>query len=480
MSKEAVFQKLLSQMAARGDVPSLQYSADRLVRTLQSEQTHVADMTPLVLSDPALTQKIIRLANSSMYNVTGVDVTTVSRAIMVLGVDAVEYLGLGLQLLSQFQSAVGNREDARVALKRALVAAEFTRSMTSECGSHLSEEAAVCTLMYPLARLLVILYLEDEWVAIQAGIAADASLSEAAACRQVLGVTFEEIADLVAGHWGLPTKISYSMRARLPEPDSIPQSHEDWIGAIVSISSRVASMVESDASDDEISRFVLQYTDNLVLEGSNVQNALDMARASERVVSASDASLAERDESGFGKPRDAEARLAAALDEVHAKAPRLSAASLVPWVVESIMNALNLKEGFMMLLDSKNGRYEARFGLGPGVHERLPRLSCEARPGPDVFHLVATKEVPILFADVEDPSVKHRIPSWFKNEFPGASSILLVPVCLHGRCLAMLCGTWGEEHCIQGLTPEEARSLSAFADEISRCLARSSNGPRLT
>ena len=473
MLKDVVFKKLLSRMAARGDVPSLQYSADRLIQTLQSEQTHVADMTPLVLSDPALTQKVIRLANSAMYNATGGDVTTVSRAIMVLGVDAVEYLGLGLQLLSQFQSAVGSREDARVALKRALVAAEFTRSMTSECGSHLSEEAAVCTLMYPLARLLVILYLEDEWAQIQARLADDASLSENAACQQVLGVTFDEIAEQAAEHWGLPTKIRYSMRARLPEPDSIPQSHEDWIGAIVSISSCVASMMESDASDEEISRFVLQYTDSLVLEGSNVQDALDMARASEQAVEASDVSLTSLDEPMFGKPRDAEARLAAALGEVHAKAPQLSASALVPWVVESIMNVLNLKEGFMMLLDPKSGRYEARFGLGPGVHERLSRLSCDARFVPDIFHLVATKGVPILFADVEDPGVKHRIPVWFTNEFPDAGSILLVPVCLHGRCLAMLCASWGEELCTQGLTPGEARSLSAFAEEISRCFARS-------
>ena len=111
--KTRILDKLWKQMTVRGDVPSLQYSAERIIRSLQNEQANVADLTALVLSDFSFSQKVLRLANSVMYRTIGGDVTTVSRAIMVLGVDTVEYLGLGLQLLNQFELAAGSREDAR-------------------------------------------------------------------------------------------------------------------------------------------------------------------------------------------------------------------------------------------------------------------------------------------------------------------------------------------------------------------------------
>src|SRR6185437_12164123 len=138
--KKTVIDKLWKRMSVRGDVPSLQHSAEHIIRSLQDEQASVTDLTSLVLSDFAFSQKVLRLANSAMYRTMGGDVTTVSRAIMVLGVDTIEYLGLGLQLLNQFQSAAGSREDARGVIKRAQMAAEFTRTMTIAHGSHPSEE----------------------------------------------------------------------------------------------------------------------------------------------------------------------------------------------------------------------------------------------------------------------------------------------------------------------------------------------------
>lgn len=462
-------------MAVRGDVPSLQYSAERIIRSLQNEQASVGDLTTLVLSDLSFSQKVLRLANSAMYRTIGGDVTTVSRAIMVLGVDTVEYLGLGLQMLNQFQLAAGSREDARSVTRRAQMAAEFTRAMTSEHGSHQSEEAVVCTLMYQLARLLVILYLEDEWNQIQTLLVADPLLSESAACQRVLGATLEEIAQEAAEHWRLPGEIRNCMQASLPAPDAaIPQSHGDWLGAVSALSSKVAAMMDEYASDDEIAEFVMQYTENLGLDQGNVQQALARMRATGQAIDSDQEVPPSTTTTGlvFDKPRDAGARLAAVLEEIRAKAPQLVATAITPWVVESIMKALNLKSGFMMLLQPESRRYIARFGFGVGIRERLSRLSFDAGFVPDIFHLVATKRTPTLWVDIQEPGISHRVPAWYKKEFPGTRSVLLVPVQLQGRCIAMMCGTWGETPCSQDLSPQEILGLSDLVDEISHSFER--------
>lgn len=472
--KTRILDKLWKQMTVRGDVPSLQYSAERIIRSLQNEQASVADLTALVLSDFSFSQKVLRLANSVMYRTIGGDVTTVSRAIMVLGVDTVEYLGLGLQLLNQFELAAGSREDARSVIRRAQMAAEFTREMTSEHGSHQSEEAVACTLMYQLARLLVILYLEDEWNQIQTLLVADPLLSESAACERVLGATLEEIAEEAAEHWRLPAEIRNCMQASLPAPDaSTPQSHGDWLGAISALSSKVAAMMDAYASDDEIAEFVQQYTENLGLDQRQVQKALERVRATGGAID-SDQKIPPTTTAGlvFDKPHDAGTRLAAVLEEIRAKAPQLVATAITPWVVESIMKALNLKSGFMMLFQPESRRYIARFGFGVGIRERLSRLSFDAGFVPDIFHLVATKRAPTLWADIQEAGISHRVPAWYKKEFPETRSVLLVPVQLQGRCIAMMCGTWGETPCSQDLSPQETLGLSDLADEISRSFER--------
>ena len=473
-TKKQTFDKLWKRMAARGDVPSLQYSAENIIRSLQDEDASVADLASLVLSDLSFSQKVMRLANSVMYRTMGGDVTTVSRAIMVLGVDTVEYLGLGLQLLTQFQGVAGNRKDALNAIRRAMMAAEFTREVTSERGSDLSEEAVVCTLMYQLARLLVILYLEDEWSKIQGRRAADPLLSESAACQQILGLSFEEIAAGAAAHWRMPDEIQRCMHANLPAPDELPQSHEDWLAAVVSVSSSVVAMMDANASDDKIAEFVLQYAEVLALDEENVQGALTQAHASAQAIDADrEAQPTSANGPVFDKPQDAGSRLQAAFEEIHAKAPQCPAASVTPWVVESIMKSMNLKTGFMMLLHPESREYVARFGFGPGIRERVTRLSCSAGFVPDIFHLVATKGIPTLWVDVKESGVSHRMPSWYKAEFPETRSVLFVPVRLRGRCVAMLCGSWGETVCSQELSPQEAQTLSALADEISISFERS-------
>jgi len=473
MLKELVFEKLWRQMTTRGDVPSLQYSADTIVRSLQNEQASTAELTSLVLSDLALSQKVIRLANSAMYATLGGEVTTVSRAIMVLGVETVEHLSLGLQLLNQFESCAGAREDARAALKRALLAAEFTRRMTNSRGGHQCEEAVVCAMLHQLARLLVILYFENEWERIQALVTAEPDLSESQACHRLLGITFEELAQQAAERWNLPPAISRSMHCHLPDQDAVLNTHEEWLGGVASVSAGVAALVDANASEEEVLAFAKQYVDVLALNEGALQDAIELMRDSSSAIDQIDepASANVQDVSQ-DMPKDAGKRLRDALTEVRDAAPELAPTAVTPWVVECMMNALNLKAGFMMLLNPATGSYTARFGFGPGVRERLSSLGFGGGFVPDVFHLVATKGTPAYFNDLQDKGVRHRVPDWYAAAFPETRSMVLVPVRLRNRCIAIFCGSWGDARCENNMTEMELSVLHELGGEVSRSFER--------
>ena len=75
-------------------------------RTVESLRTLIADdrasasaLAKVILMDPPMTTKVLRLANSAFFNHAHQGISTVSRAIVVLGFDPVVELALSVALI---------------------------------------------------------------------------------------------------------------------------------------------------------------------------------------------------------------------------------------------------------------------------------------------------------------------------------------------------------------------------------------------
>ncbi|WP_458762756.1 HDOD domain-containing protein [Cupriavidus basilensis] len=477
-SSNTFFETLWSRMAQQGDFPTLQFCIDNVFKTLNSD-TSVGEMAAGVLSDFSLSQKVIRLANSAMYRSFGGEVTTVSRAILVLGVEAISHLTLGVQLLDYFSGVAINRPQASTELKQALIAGEFTRALSNAQGIRQAEEAVVCTLMHHMSRLLLVFYFAEEWEQIQTLCKGD-SEKESEACQQVLGVTLEDIAAAAAIKWRLPSLIATSMRCQRFDADSVLESHADWLGAIASISSRAATLVARDAPQEEVQALLLDHAEALGLQAGAVESAVRQALALN--VSMTHAESPEAAEAtpalNAGKPKDALKRLQQSLQEVKREGGELPVSELAPLVLESAMQALNFSHCFLMLLNPMAKRFGARVGFGEGMREKMEALSFEEGFVPDIFHFAAIGNKPLLLEDSFDKEVAHRVPRWYREQMPDARSILLAPVMIKNRCVAMICGDWGSAACTGGLSDGEMEAISLLTREISASFLRSAEHNR--
>src|ERR1700730_15257697 len=117
-------------------------------------------LVQVVLSDFGLTQKVLRLANSAMYISFGGNITTVTRALMVLGMDSVGHLVVGLKLVDHFHQSASRRIDAKLELNRTILSGCVARKLIEPGDLRASEEAVVCTLMHQVGKLLAVFYLE--------------------------------------------------------------------------------------------------------------------------------------------------------------------------------------------------------------------------------------------------------------------------------------------------------------------------------
>lgn len=469
-TKEQFFDTLWSRMTKMGDFPTLQFTVDNMVKTLDSDLS-TGDLATAVLADFSLAQKVIRLANSPMYSSFGGEVTTVSRAIMVLGVDAVVHLALGLQLLDTFAGSAAKHPQANEELRRAMLAGEIARTLSASQGISQGEEAVVCALMHHLSRLLLVFYFPEEWSRIQ--LCCDNRQSdESAACVEILGVSLEEIAHAAAIKWRLPAKLARTLAHASLAPEDVAESHDAWLGAMAKVSTKAAAMAASGGNPAVIHAHLMRHAEALGLQKAAVDAATKhVQELNAAILSSEKASPAKEKRQEVGKPLNANLALRQALTEVKGVADDLTVSELIPLVLESTMQALNLTNCFIMLLNPSVKSFVAKIGFGPNIRQKLPHLSFEEGFVPDIFHFAVTSGKPVVLENTLSPEISHRVPRWYREQYPDSKTVILAPISIKNRCVAVVCGDWGVTQ-ESNVSPSELTSVDRLVNEIGAGLQR--------
>lgn len=476
-SKAELLDKLWARMSERGDFPMLSQALRTTVSAMSDDDLDFTALVQVVLSDFGLTQKVLRLANSAMYISFGGNITTVTRALMVLGMDAVGHLVVGLKLVDHFHASVPRRIDAKLELNRTLLSGAVARQVTESSEFAASEEAVVCTLMRQIGKLLVAFYLETEWEQLRRKALAE-KISESVACGALLGVTFEEIGNEAADRWRLPDTIRQGMQTSDPlaPPDEKTPRHVQWLQAVTNYSTEVADALtaqdngeDREASLNEIAR---RYSAALSTDAATL-TARSMALASE---DANDSVM--REISGLRADADAiaragvsaEARIGASLEDLRSLPSKNALGPVLALASEAVLAGLSFSRTVVFIRQA-NEEFQARLGLGPGVDDLLPSLTFSTKFEPDVFHLAIANPVGIFIENARDPRIEARLPKWFKPSFGDAHAFVLLPVKANGVTVAMLYGDWSNPAHVRKITPPEMTKLNELMRELSRFFA---------
>ena len=243
---QAILALLWQRVRQRGELPGFSRVVSAILRDMRGDDHHEFNMTRAVLSDPALTQKVLRLANSPMYAVFGQQINTVTKAVAVLGPESIGHLALGLKLIDGLSVASPATVTARNEMEKAVLAGHIGRQVGSLAGSRDAEEAGVCAMLHALGNIMVSFYLPELWHAMQCAREAH-EVSEADAAVEILGVGLDQIARAVAQHWGLPSNLLNTLKNVMPAISDAPLEHNDWLAAVASMSLACADAVFQDA-----------------------------------------------------------------------------------------------------------------------------------------------------------------------------------------------------------------------------------------
>jgi serine/threonine protein kinase len=213
---------LLRRMAHKSDFPALSASFSRINQiSAMGDEASTKALSDLILRDFALTQKLLRVANSAAFGAG--KITKVSQAITLLGLAQLRSVATGMMLAGR---NIPERQSAAIAaeLTDAFVAGVISRNIGRMIGLAAVEELFICGMFSRLGQLLSMYYLGDEYQEIESRMKINAE-DCAVASRAVLGISCEQLAAAVARKWNFPEVIVDSM-APLPAGELAAGSEE--------------------------------------------------------------------------------------------------------------------------------------------------------------------------------------------------------------------------------------------------------------
>jgi len=206
---------ILDAIRCHPQLPGLGTNISRIVAIADSENESIQELRDVILADVHLTQRILAIANSVGYRLySGSGVSTVSKAIVVIGFEQVKVIALGMMFVDQIPDQ-GRAAAMKAELIRALQASLLAREMSRQWAPDDREKAGIAALLGNVARLLLVMIDFERFVEISRRVKAGAS--EATASCEVLGMSVETLTKEVLMLWGIPdTLVALSTGASTP------------------------------------------------------------------------------------------------------------------------------------------------------------------------------------------------------------------------------------------------------------------------
>lgn len=217
-------------------LPSPPAIALRILEAVKQDSTSFQDMARIIQVDPALTTKILQVANSSFYGMAN-KVHNIEKALSVLGLNVTKNIALSFVIAKEMTgSEIGGFNFAHF----------WRRAVTSAVGAELlasllhykNEDLFVSALLQDVGVLVIYLSRPEEYQSVlDEKRVAESSILDIE--RQIFGVDHQEIGADFLAQWEVPQSIStvirYHHSSHCPEEVRETQRYLHWSTMLAAI-----------------------------------------------------------------------------------------------------------------------------------------------------------------------------------------------------------------------------------------------------
>lgn len=470
-----VIEFLLNRMRHKSSFPALSGTISAINRVTSSHEQNVQALSDVLLKDFALTNKLLRMVNSTGYGQFGGNISTISRAVLIMGFDAVRDLAITLVLFEHLQNK-GQASKLRDDVIQSLFGGIVTRRVAKGIGVRDAEEGFICGVFRPLGRLLTSFYLYDESLEVTRRMQ-QTQESEALASKAVLGVSYEEMGIAVARSWNLPPAIIGAMKhddqrrpAKASNADELlkmaadigesvvkaancgsPQERDRQLAAlaqrfrdVAKVDERMLGAIAAEALDELLSdtaRLIGDHRKSRLCQqlrqtaGQNAESPAAGGDTLEQVIEQTQR-ITDPADSTAQAVDSAQVLSAGIQDITNSLVDNFNLSDLLRIILETMYRGMGFGRVVLFLRDPKAFTMTARFGYGSELDRIVSKLTLPFGRDQDVFSVALAKNVDLLISDIDAANIRSRVPEWFRKSSLGHTFVLL-PIVIDNKALGL-------------------------------------------
>lgn len=267
-------QLLVDQVESLFSLPEV---ALRINEALDSGEPLNTELQEIIINDPALTAKILKLVNSSYFGFPAT-IDTVSRAITVIGLKELRNLVMTTVVTASFKGVPANLVDMRVFWFHSVTSAVLAKLLAKKLKHSGYERMFIAGLLHGVGRLIYFTQCPE----ISKEILEVKDLGEEAiiaAEQEKLGFTYADLSAELLKRWQLPENIYQTIHYHLDplNPGAFMQD-----ACILHVASKIAGSIEPcaqyDFDADKIEpHFKEGVLDYLALSSDEIHSCIDDA-----------------------------------------------------------------------------------------------------------------------------------------------------------------------------------------------------------
>ena len=479
---------MVAQIGANGDFPAAARVIQRLYEAVRRESCSALEVARIILIDPGVSSKVLRVVNSAFYRPRGEAISTVTRAVILLGFEAIRDITTGLLLLDQISRTARSSAHFRRLLQRCLGCGLLARTLSLQVRYPTPEEAYLLGLFANWGTLCLAAYCPLEFERARAAAERDGTLVERA-IADVFGFHPSALAAAILEHWNFPVRyVDYFRVAH-------GTGHQPVIGANSTLFAVVALAADYMAAPPRTgpgaaTAVLRRYTALFGRDPDDftvaVSTATDVLREQAPLLGLEPALATLGPAAEAGAP-DATGNAAG---EAGAPAPNpskdQSALGILSEITRAILEHEDLNDTLSMVLEgiARSGHFDlvmlallspekdrlvGRLGYGEGLREYLERLSVPLTEGAGVLAQTVLSQRPRVEARGSAAllgEVGRQLPP-----IP-VRSFIATPLIVRGKAIGVLLATRSDGPAVG---PSDLTLVQLFANQAGLALARATN-----
>ncbi len=402
------------------EMPVFARTVEGLHRIIGDEKASASALAQVILKDAPMTTKVLRLANSAFFNQSHQTVSTVSRAIVVLGFNPVAQLALSVSLIDSLLGG-GVRSRIHAEMARSFHAAVQARWASRRRGEQQGEEVFIAALLSRVGEMAFWCFGGEQAQALDRCLS-QGQMREEEAQQVVLGFPLRHLSSGLVREWKLGSLAAAALdgdiRSRGPER-AVVMGH------------RLARAAE-EGWDSQAARRVLRETADYLDLPLSIINAEVLANAGEaariaasfgapeaaQIIPRSRAPLQpETDVPAQPPAPDASLQLRILQDLAAMTLDRSPLADILQLVVEGVFRGVGCDRVLVALLTPDRLHLHGKIALGAGAEALCGRFAFSMDGDPD---------------DVVDAAIDSGQSCWInaaRVEKPGTERLQQVTAC---------------------------------------------------